>query len=77
LLVGNVYDSKIDAYNLTTVSLVGSFAVNTGFDSPVGLWALDFGNGVTDDPNTLCFTSGINDQKDGLFGAIADVPEPS
>jgi uncharacterized protein (TIGR03118 family) len=79
LLVGNLYDSKIDAYNLTTDQWVGSFAVNTGFASPVGLWALDFGNGTTGSANTLYFTAGINDQKDGLFGSISvsSVPEPS
>jgi len=26
----------------------------------------------TGDPNTLYFTAGINDQKDGLFGAIVN-----
>jgi hypothetical protein len=77
LLVGNLFDSKVDAYNLTTDQLDGSFAINTGFASPVGLWALDFGNGTTGLADTLYFTSGINDQKDGLFGSITNVPEPS
>lgn len=77
LLVGNLYDSTINAYNLSTntPTLVGSITVNTGFASPVGLWALAFGNGTTGDANTLYFTSGINDQKDGLFGSLS-VPEP-
>jgi uncharacterized protein (TIGR03118 family) len=77
LLVGNLFDSKVDAYNLTTDQFVGSFTINTGFASPVGLWALDFGNGTTGLADTLYFTSGINDQKDGLFGSITNVPEPS
>jgi uncharacterized protein (TIGR03118 family) len=76
LLVGNLFDSKINAYNLSTLALEGSITVKTGFASPVGLWALNFGNGTTGDPNTLYFTSGINDQRDGLFGAISSVPEP-
>jgi uncharacterized protein (TIGR03118 family) len=77
LLVGNLYDSKVDAYSLTTTPhLDGSFAVDTGFASPVGLWALGFGNGTTGLADTLYFTSGINDQKDGLFGSITSVPEP-
>jgi uncharacterized protein (TIGR03118 family) len=77
LLIGNLYDSKINAYDLTTntPTFAGSITVNTGFASSVGLWALAFGNGTTGDPNTLYFTSGINDQKDGLFGSLA-VPEP-
>jgi uncharacterized protein (TIGR03118 family) len=70
LLVGNLYDSVINAYNLTSGNSDGSIKVNSGFASPVGLWALAFGNGTTGFANTLYFTSGINDQKDGLFGAI-------
>ncbi|MBV8745941.1 MAG: TIGR03118 family protein, partial [Xanthobacteraceae bacterium] len=80
LLVGNLYDSKVNAYNLMTDHLDGSFTVNTGVASSVGLWALDFGNGTTGLADTLYFTSGINDQKDGLFGSITSVtsvPEPS
>jgi uncharacterized protein (TIGR03118 family) len=79
LLVGNLYDRKVDAYNLSTDTLVGSFTVNTGFTSPVGLWALGFGNGTTGLADTPYFTSGVNDQKDGLFGSISitSVPEPS
>jgi uncharacterized protein (TIGR03118 family) len=77
LLIGNLFDSKINAYNIsgTTPVLDGSITVNTGFTSPVGLWALFFGNGSTGNPNTLYFTAGINDQKDGLFGQLI-VPEP-
>ena len=79
LLIGNLFDSKINAYNLspTVPQLVGSITVDTGFTSPVGLWALAFGNGVRADMDTLYFTAGINDQKDGLFGSISFVPEPS
>jgi uncharacterized protein (TIGR03118 family) len=79
LLIGNLLDSKINAYNLspTVPQLVGSITVDTGFTSQVGLWALAFGNGVTGDMDTLYFTAGINDQKDGLFGSISFVPEPS
>jgi uncharacterized protein (TIGR03118 family) len=77
LLVGNLFDSTVDAYNLMTDHFDGSFTINTGFASPVGLWALGFGNGSSGDPNTLYFTAGINDQKAGLFGSITSVPEPN
>jgi uncharacterized protein (TIGR03118 family) len=78
LLVGNLFDSKINAYNLANQNhLDGSITVNTGFASPVGLWALAFGNGVSGNADTLYFTAGINDQRDGLFGAITSVPEPA
>lgn len=77
LLVGNLFDSKIDAFNLNNNNhLDGSITINTGFASPVGLWALDFGNGVTGNANTLYFDAGVNNQKDGLFGSISSVPEP-
>src|SRR5262249_25033021 len=67
LLIGNLNDSVINAYSLGgTPTFQGSINVNTGFASPVGLWALAFGNGVTGDANTLYFTAGINDQRDGL-----------
>jgi uncharacterized protein (TIGR03118 family) len=77
LLVGNLFNSTIDAFNLSNHNqLDGSITINTGSTSPVGLWALDFGNGVTGNSNTLYFTAGVNNQKDGLFGAINSVPEP-
>jgi uncharacterized protein (TIGR03118 family) len=78
LLIGNLFDSKINAYNLstTTPTFDGSITLSTGFTSPVGLWALAVGNGVTGDPNSVYFTSGINDQQDGLFGRLSFVPEP-
>ena len=78
LLIGNLFDSKINAYNLTTPTptFEGSITVNTGFASPVGLWAIAFGNGKTGNPEDLYFTAGVNDQKDGLFGFISSTPEP-
>jgi uncharacterized protein (TIGR03118 family) len=77
LLVGNLFNSTIDAYNLGNHdNLDGSITVKTGFTSPVGLWALDFGNGATGNADTLYFDAGVNNQKDGLFGEIRSVPEP-
>jgi len=77
LLVGNLLDSVIAAINLGSDTVDGLITVNTGVASSVGLWALDFGNGASGDPNTLYFTAGINDQQDGLLGAITAVPEPA
>jgi hypothetical protein len=34
-------------------------------------------NGPPGRTDTLYFTAGINDQKDGLFGSLTFVPEPS
>jgi uncharacterized protein (TIGR03118 family) len=80
LLVGNFAfgDSVINAFNPTTWAFEGSIDVNTGGNSPGGLWSLAFGGGGSDgNPNTLFFTDGINGETDGLFGSIVAVPEAS
>jgi uncharacterized protein (TIGR03118 family) len=81
LLVGNFsyVDSGIDAIDPTTGALVGTIPIDIGANRmPGGLWTLTFGGGGKDgNPNVLYFTDGINGEKDGLFGAITSVPEPS
>jgi uncharacterized protein (TIGR03118 family) len=77
LLVGNfAYDvSEINAFDPTTGKYLGTLTDANG-DTIInpGLWALKFGNGGNGgDPNTLYFTAGINDEADGLFGAIQAV----
>jgi uncharacterized protein (TIGR03118 family) len=80
LLVGNFAfgDSVINAFNPTTWAFEGSIDVNTGGNSPGGLWSLAFGGGGSDgNPNTLFFTDGINGETGGLFGSLTAVPESS
>ena len=80
LLVGNFsfVASEINAFNPTTGAFVGRIPINVGSgNTPGGLWALSFGNGVTGNLNTLYFADGINGETNGLFGAIAFVPEPA
>jgi uncharacterized protein (TIGR03118 family) len=80
LLVGNFsfVASEINAFNPTTGAFVGRIPINVGSgNTPGGLWALSFGNGVTGNLNTLYFTDGINGETNGLFGAISFVPEPA
>src|SRR3984885_4956070 len=83
LLVGNFsfvsgVADVINAFNPVTDQLVGSFDVNVGSNMPGGLWSIVFGGSMSDgSPNPLFFTDGINGEKDGLFGAITAVPEPS
>jgi uncharacterized protein (TIGR03118 family) len=84
LLVGNFsfvsgVADVINAFNPVTDQLVGSFDVNPGAgNTPGGLWSIVFGGSMSDgNPNTLFFTDGINGEKDGLFGSITAVPEPS
>lgn len=80
LLVGNFsfLHSEINAFDPVTGAFEGSIPVNTGSASPGGLWDLTFGGGGSaGDPNTLYFTDGINGEVDGLFAAVASVPEPA
>jgi uncharacterized protein (TIGR03118 family) len=80
LLVGNFGNGEILAYDPTTGAPLATI------DGPNGqpivndyLWALDFRTGgANTNPDTLYFTAGINNQADGLFGAIGPTsPEPS
>jgi uncharacterized protein (TIGR03118 family) len=84
LLVGNFSFANgvadvINAFNPVTDALVGSIDVNPGMGNTAGgLWSIVFGGGGMDGtPNTLFFTDGINGEKDGLFGSLTAVPEPS
>jgi uncharacterized protein (TIGR03118 family) len=80
LLVGNFGNGEILAYDPTTGLSLGTL------DGPNGqpivndyLWSLDFRTGgANTNPDTLYFTAGINNQADGLFGALSPTsPEPS
>jgi uncharacterized protein (TIGR03118 family) len=83
LLVGNFTDGKINAFNWTTGTLLGSLDDTTG--SPIaipGLWSLNFGGGAeSEDPGTLYITAGIGGgpnsdpvQSHGLFASIQAAP---
>src|SRR5205085_2044963 len=78
LLVGNFGDGTIDAFDPTSGAFLGQLLDPSG--KPIandGLWSLKFRSGPGFDPNTLFFTAGINDEANGLFGALQPVPEPS
>ncbi len=80
LLVGNFsfVASEINAFDPISGALRGTIPIDDGAgNTPGGLWALAFGNGVTGDRNTLYFNSGINGERNGLFAGIAAVPEPA
>jgi uncharacterized protein (TIGR03118 family) len=75
LLIGNLNNGKIAAFNAVTFQFEG-FLKNPD-DSPIvieRLWALGFGNGGNAGPgNSLFFTAGINGEADGLFGTLTAV----
>jgi uncharacterized protein (TIGR03118 family) len=71
LLVGNFGDGRIHAYNRFTGRFLGGLRDADG--NPIrieGLWALEFGNGVFGNRNTLLFSAGPNEETHGLFGSI-------
>lgn len=82
LLIGNFsYTSgEINAFDPVSGDYEGT--LDDILSSPIrneGLWALTFGNGFGGgDANTLYFTSGIQRETAGLFGALTAnaVPEP-
>ena len=73
VLVGNFGDGRINAFDPGTGNILGQ--LQDPFGHPItinGLWGLAFGNGgLAGDTSTLFFASGLNDEADGLFGAIS------
>ena len=79
LLVGNFGNGEILAYDATTDLFLGTLDGANGqpLDNPF-LWSLETRTGgANDNTNALYFTAGINNQQDGLFGEITEVPEPA
>jgi hypothetical protein len=71
ILIANVGDGTINAFDPTTGQLVGELMDGDGSDiAEVGLHGLAFRADGFGDPNTLYFTSQITSENDGLIGAI-------
>jgi uncharacterized protein (TIGR03118 family) len=71
LLIGNFGDGRINAFDPRRGRFEGALRDKHGRKLEIdGLWALEFGNGVIGNPNTLLFTAGPDDESHGLFGAI-------
>lgn len=84
LLVGNVGDGKINAFDPMTGALVGALDDINGAPIVIDrLWALAFGNGGPGfDSDALYFTAGLAGETGGLFGRLdpagaGTVPEPA
>jgi uncharacterized protein (TIGR03118 family) len=79
LLVGNKGSGEISVFNLATDTALGTLNGTNG--SPIviqDLWALTVGNGAgAGSTQEIYFTAGVGGYRDGLFGAIQSVPEPS
>ena len=75
LLVGNVSNGHINAFDYTTRMFLGQLADTSGHTISIpGLWGLTFGSGGAKDvngrTNQLFFSAGPNGYADGLFGVI-------
>lgn len=73
LLVGNVGDGRISAFNATTGKLLGQLQTpQKKVISIAGLWGLAFGAGNSQNGNTnqLFYTAGPGGYLNGLFGVI-------
>src|SRR5262245_26807604 len=71
LLVGNFGNGRIHAYGLFSGRPHGT--LRTEDHKPItidGLWALQVGTATTGGTGTLLFSAGLNDEADGLVGAI-------
>jgi uncharacterized protein (TIGR03118 family) len=70
--IGNFGDGRINAYNPLTGAFVGKVRTPEGKAIVLDrLWSLRFGNGASGGKlNTLYFTAGPNDERDGLFGSL-------
>ena len=67
LLVGNVDDGRINAFNVHTGAFRGTLRNGSGHAlvNP-GLWGIAFGNGVIGTPRTLIFAAGIGSEVGGF-----------
>ena len=71
ILIGNVGDGTINAFDPATGNFVGQIKAGDGnVIVNSGLHALTFRSDGFGGPNTLYLTAGINNGQDGLFGAI-------
>ena len=72
LLVGNLGDGRINAFDPATGAWLGALANGNGTPIAIdGLWGIAFGNGINDQPtNTLFYAAGPNGERDGVYGRI-------
>src|SRR5262249_54194989 len=74
ILIGNFGDGRINAFT-PGGEFAGTVVNPKGQEILIdGLWTLTVGNGAAGgDRNTIYFTAGPNEEKDGLFGSLTPV----
>jgi uncharacterized protein (TIGR03118 family) len=72
LIVGNFGDGTLQAYDLVKGTPLGQMRdTNNQVLVIDGLWGIQFGNGILNQPTTtLFFAAGPNDESDGLYGSL-------
>jgi uncharacterized protein (TIGR03118 family) len=72
LLIGNLGDGTINAFNPSTGALLGALADGSGAAIAIdGLWGLAFGNGINGQPTgTLFYAAGPSGGNNGVYGRI-------
>ncbi len=72
LLVGNFGDGKINVYDPSTGTKVGTLSKADGSAIVIdGLWGIAFGNGLNSQPaNTLFYAAGPSSEAHGVYGRI-------
>ncbi|HEY2187333.1 MAG TPA: TIGR03118 family protein [Caldimonas sp.] len=72
LLVGNLGDGTINAFDPTTGASLGTIMNGNGAPIAIdGLWGIAFGNGLNNQPmNTLFYAAGPNNRTNGVYGRI-------
>jgi uncharacterized protein (TIGR03118 family) len=71
LLVGNLGDGKINAYDPGSGQVMGAITTANGAFAVPGLWGIAFGNDAKSQPhNTLFFAAGTNGQVNGSYGRV-------
>jgi uncharacterized protein (TIGR03118 family) len=78
LLVGNFGDGKINAFGASSGTLLGNLRRQDGSSVRIdGLWGMQFGNGIQNQPvDTLFFAAGPDDEEHGLYGRLDFVRTP-
>jgi len=72
LLIGNLGDGTINAFDPTAGTFIDQMKDSTGaVITNASLWDMVFGGGGTSgDPNTLYITAGLSNEQHGLFAAV-------
>ena len=78
LLVGNFGDGRINAFGASSSTFLGQLRRPNGYPVYIdGLWGMQFGNGLNNQPvDTLFFAAGPDEEAHGVYGRLDFVNTP-